>query len=254
MEVAIIGGFPRAGTRQFTDILNAHPKVEIKGECFPKVLTLTAGLFKSADFKHAGRWGEDKYKEWRLRSALNAYAGLSKGSNSPYNFGKLDVVGFKSPRVEVVYEDIASLFHENEIKFFYCVRSCEENYLSENSTFGVSVEDYISSTVKSLESFFRMREDKRFSCTAISLDDFLLSPDRASYIENFLFGPLERVSLSKEEVLTFVESTKNINATVASGKVRRQKLTKEESLALNGNVELGLLAKKFEELARVRIL
>ncbi|WP_339898722.1 hypothetical protein [uncultured Gilvimarinus sp.] len=221
MEVCIFGGFPRSGTRQYADILNGHALMSVKGECFPRVVKLLSRVFEEADDKHQKRWSSQKYDEWRVKSALNAYAGLSKGSNAPYDFSGLKVCGFKSPRVESIYDDLGGLFFKEKIKFFYCVRKVSENYLSECSTFGISVEDYVSSTVSSIKKFFEVVNDERFDCTVLSLDSFLASKNRANYIQDNIFSKFSGVSTSLGEVEELIERTRNINSTESSGKVRR---------------------------------
>ncbi len=62
-SIAIVGGFPRAGTRQFTDILNGHPQVGIKGEIASQTFAQMVRMWRVADKSPAGTWFETRRRE-----------------------------------------------------------------------------------------------------------------------------------------------------------------------------------------------
>lgn len=255
MEIIIVGGFPRAGTRQFTDILNGPSQINIKGECFPQVIKKLSEVYALASHRHSGHWSDEQFQNWRLRSVLNSCAGLSKGSNAPYDFKNLVGAGFKSPRVELISESLETLFLGNKrIKFFYCVRKVTDNFLSENSTFNISVEDYIDATKHSLKAFFKMSRNANFDCTVLSLDDFINGGEYAEFAMANIFSHLDSLRVNYNECVTYVQKTKNINATKNTGKVRRKVLKEDERLALAGDNELNQLGQTLKQLYGVEIL
>lgn len=254
MEICIVGGFPRAGTRQFTDILNKHGRVSIKGEFYPKVIRSLLSTFRVADEVNSSRWTNENYNKWRMVSALNAYAAFSKGSNSPFDFQGLEVAGFKCPRAEVFFSDIKQLIGFEKVVFFYCVRNVEDNFLSENSTFGVTVEDYVSKSIESMRSGLDISQYADVEFKVLSLDSYLASTDKSSWVVENIFSNFNSLNIDISEVRGVVEKVENTNATVRHGKVRRQKLTREEYEYIYTSSDFLRLAEIFEKKYEIELL
>lgn len=247
VEVCIVGGFPRAGTRQFTDILNKHSEIAVKGEYYPKLVRLLLKAFEGADEVNENRWTNENYNKWRMRSALNAYAALSKGSNSPFDFKMLKVAGFKSPRAELNFYELKKLIGFNEVVFFYCLRNVKDNFLSENSTFNVGVEDYVEKTIGSMRAAIDISEVSGVAFYILNLDDYISTEEKESWLNDNIFSRLNVSSLSEGDISNFLGKVKNTNATLNQGKVRRYELSDEEYKCIYENKELISLNKVFLE-------
>ncbi|MDR5860829.1 hypothetical protein FZZ93_15215 [Halomonas eurihalina] len=254
MEICIIGGFPRAGTRQFTDILNNHDNASIKGEFYPKVISSLLNVFQIADKINAGRWTGDNYRKWRMMSALNAYAAFSKGSNSPFDFQGLKVAGFKCPRAENNFLEIKEVIGFERVVFFYCVRNVKESFLSENSSFGVSVEDYVSKTTESMRSGLAVSENENVDFQVLSLDEFLCAHDKTSWVIDNMLSKFRELSFDEHDVRNILGKVENTNATERHGKKRRTRMTREECEFFNESSEFLRLAKLFEDKYKIKVL
>lgn len=246
----IVGGFPRAGTRQFTDILNKHSEIMIKGECYPTSFDMLANTFEQADIEHKGKWSEKSYIKNRLRSALNAYACISKGDNQPFNFKDALVVGFKKPRIEIQYHSIEKLFNVAypKIIFFYCVRNLKDNFLSANSTFNTSPEKFITQTNKSLIAINKIIKQSIYDSQVISLDEFIQHEDKGLWLSNNLFSKLPIGNLTKEQCQSFLDQSTNRNSTEKKGKKRKKDLSNALYQMFQNSAALKQNAMEFEML------
>lgn len=255
IHVLILGGFPRAGTRQFADILNNHIDINIKGECFPLLFEKMAEFFEESDRLHNGRWSESQYLQWKIHSVLNAYAGISKGSNTPYNFHEGKIYGFKCPRIEIKYDSIKKLFNglSTNIIYIYCTRNIKQNYLSENSAFNITIEKYINRTIQSLSSILSVVNDNQFDVEICSLDDFILSLDKGCWLNYNLFSKLPVDKIKDTTCYEFYLNTTNRNATEFSGKTRRKELSEEEYRFFVNHKKLNNVVSEFEKITQTNI-
>ncbi len=246
-QIVIVGGFPRAGTRQFTDIFNNHPEICIKGECWPKSFKMLANTFAQADIDHKGKRTENKYFGERIYSALNAYAFISKGTNKPFNFTNKKFLGFKKPRIEIHLNSIDKLFgNHSKIIFFYCIRNLRDNFLSENSMFNISAERFVERTQKSLDALNEIMRRPNYNFHIISLDEFIQSEDKGSWLSDNLFSKLPINNLNALNCQNYLVNTSNRNATIAKGKHRKTTLSEEFSQFFNKNLSFKKKAQEFE--------
>lgn len=99
-QYCLIGGLPRAGTSQFADLINQHPRCLIKGEVNPRSFQMIGKLLKAADHDHQGKYFERAYFKSRSLGAMNMVASICKGNHVPFG-SYLQVLGFKSPGLEM---------------------------------------------------------------------------------------------------------------------------------------------------------
>lgn len=256
-EYCIIGGFPRAGTRQYTDILNRHPGAQIKGEVFSnKSFKMVGDLLLQADLDHSNRWSSEKYQSARYKTAWNLVAGVSKGSNEPFSF-ESTVIGFKCPRIEIAKAtlDIILKGDQRRVQFYFCARQIIENYLSLNSTFGLTAEKFVAHTNRSLKFFSDLKEDSRYNCEVLVLDEFigLELSDKGTWINENLFKPLSSFETTDQECAEFYAATRNINATEAVGKKRIRTLSDEDAAFFERRTKFWSNISAFEQANNIDI-
>lgn len=215
MQICIIGGFPRAGTRQFTDILNVHPEIAIKGEVYRKSFRLAGDLFAQADKDHHGNWSDKTHQRIRELAALDVVAAISKGNTGSFSPDTV-VRGFKSPRIETQKATLDLLFGlgRRKIVFFYCVRNVVANYLSVNAMWGSGFERWKSQTLKSLRAFGKMQHDRKYAVTVLQFDVFAGTEDKGPWIKRELFDRIACTPVSEADCRDYLARTSNRNATL----------------------------------------
>ncbi len=240
MKVCIIGGMPRSGTRQFADILNRLDYVTIKGEVYTNSFKSIPGFITSANNDHDGKWTEPSYLKNRLKTILNIIAGISKGSNAPFNFNNCDISGFKCPYIEIQKNTIDFLFKEevDKVYFFYCSRNIKDNFLSYKSNFGISVKNYVDKTIISIRSLLKMSNDTMYRVKILNLDDFIRTKNKGVFIKDNIFDFLEIEHVSEDECNLIYTDTTNRNATESVGKARLTALTNFEDDYLLHHIQL----------------
>lgn len=256
MKVCIIGGMPRAGTRQFTDILNKLDRVHIKGEVYRQSFNEACSLVSKANRDHAGRWSEPSYLKARLKTVLNIIAGISKGSNTPFAFDGLEIVGFKCPRIEIDKDTIDCLFRNDveRLYFFYCIRNIKDNYLSEKSNFSVSIERYVDRTVLSIRKLLEIHGDRVYKLQLLNLDDFISMKEKTLFIQNTIFQFLGDLDIEDNHCEELYKATTNRNATKNVGKQRLTTLTDREKEFFASHRGLNETLRLFEDKFNVRLL
>jgi hypothetical protein len=218
MKVCIIGGFPRAGTRQFTDIMNEDNNISIRGEVHYRSFRALSKVFQFADMEHDGKWSFKEYSKNRTLSVLNGIAGINKGFNTPFDSSK-HYLGFKSPRIEVRKKILDSLF-KTKIHFFFCARNIIDNYLSNYSVFNTTPRKFIQQTVNSINKFIEICKDDKYDENILYLDDFIESKNKGIWLKNNIFSKLPDCDVDHQKCESYYNSTTNRNATVAVGKKR----------------------------------
>ena len=140
--ILIIGGFPRAGTRQFTDILNFHPNVDIRGEMHRAHFTHLAKWLTYNDKSHGALGLKERYLQYRILTGLNSLVGMGRGENAPFTLEqfKNGFCGFKCPMVEVEWKRIKRILPRDvgnqelpnwePIRFLFCTRTISQAFLS----------------------------------------------------------------------------------------------------------------------------
>lgn len=247
MHVCIVGGFPRAGTRQFTDVLNEHPDIWIHGEIPRGTLRKVGELFAQAQQDHTGHWSGRFFEARRARAALTTIAAVGKGKRAKLDVKKA-VVGFKTPWVELEYATLSSLFRGERSTFFYCVRNLRDNYLSARAVLKKSPENYLTRARQSLGTALEMMEDPDFDVHVLSLDDFLNGGDAGAWLANKLFRGLPVEEPSIRRAARYLANTTNRNASVRKlGKERPKTLAPEVRTLLVNDRELGRLTAEFEK-------
>ncbi|SDI96726.1 hypothetical protein SAMN04487867_11920 [Vreelandella titanicae] len=255
-QFCFIGGLPRAGTRQFTDVINAHSACLIQGEFYPNSLKLVGKLLQQADVDHKGKYFDSTYQRHRTLGAMNMLSMISKSRYYDFD-NSLSVVGFKSPRLELHKKtlDIIFKFYESEVVFFYCVRNLFDNYLSLNSMFNVPVERFIYQTKLSLEGYFQLCLDKKYHVQLLDLDDFIGADNKKYWLFSHIFdSALKGLGVNAEQCAEYYEETINRNSTEASGKSRRSSLDNCEIEAILSSEILTQLCQKFHKKTGVDLL
>lgn len=250
MKFCIVGGFPRAGTRQFTDFLNKHDAVQLKGEVYPQSLPRLSEFIAAVDQFHAGKWPEENYRKFRAQTILNTIAGVSKGTNAPFEFATSRVFGFKTPYVEIWKSAVDELFvpeAQSPIQFFYCVRNLGDNFLSQNAFLGVNIATFIRRTTRSLISCLEFLEDDRYACEVLDLDEFVNSEHRTDWVASHLYGALGVKVPNPNKLAKIVDSTVNRNSTATTRGERRTALQDSERQSLAADNDLRKALDRFRE-------
>ena len=249
VHVCIVGGFPRAGTRQFTDVLNAHPDVRVHGEIPRGTLRKVGELFVQADADYSGRWSRQFFERRRARAALVTIAALGKGKpRGPRLDVKKAVVGFKTPWVELDHTTLRLLFRGERPTFYYCVRNLRDNFLSARAVLNKSPENYLGRTRQSLATALHLMDDPDFDLRVLSLDDFLGCEDAGTWLATNLFGALPIDGVVPGQATRYFGSTTNRNATVRKLGTRRPKtLEPAVQKLLADDQELARLSGEFQK-------
>lgn len=256
MRFCIVGGFPRAGTRQFTDFLNKHKQVSLKGEVYPQSLKQLAEFIANVDQFHSGKWPEENYRAFRAVTILNTIAGISKGTNAPFNFDDASVFGFKTPYVEFWKASLDTLLvpeADGQIVFCYCVRNLADNFLSQNAFLGIDLKTYVNRTVRSLNACCEITEDQRYALVLLDLDSYIASADQPGWIASHLFEEVGVKVPVQEKLEQIIENTHNRNSTAAAQGERRKELTEEERDVLESDPDLTNALQQFEQITGLSV-
>lgn len=193
MRIVLIGGLPRAGTRQFCDIVNAHPGCELYGEMGEDVFRAFTEFVTAVDGNHAGRWMEVGYRKRRLRAILEAYRLFSKtNQNRPPDRERLQVGGFKIPGLEIYHPQLKALFtpEVDRVTLFYCVRNIFANFNSLAGAFDFSVRRYLRRIHRSVSALKSIGSDPFFDIQPLYLDGFVAAADKGSWAVERIFRPI----------------------------------------------------------------
>lgn len=254
MSLVIIGGFPRSGTRQFADIMNYHDEFIIQGEIHSKVFTKISELLTLADQLHYEKRTEKSFFERRSVVAYEMYRLLSKTNSQPliYDYRK-KFLGLKQPLIEAQFREIKNIFskdHQN-CNFYVCLRNMFDNFLSLNSAFDYDTKRYAIAINKSIVSLRAMDDDEFFSIYPLDLDNFIISEDKVSWIQQYIFEPLN-FEASDEFAQSCLQNVGNRNKTPVEK--RKHHLDKEFLKNLTQNKELKENARWLEERFSVDLL
>ena len=211
----MIGGFPRAGTRNFCDVVNASPVCKLEGEFENSAYTQLADLVDAIDRKYAGRWMEKGFQERRLTSILKTYSLFSKTRKCEEpDWDKLQVAGFKKPFIETLHGATRTLFEPevSQLVQFYCVRNVFDTFNSLAGAFGYSVEQYNEGIRQSVDSLIALQKDAFFKFRPLSLDDYVASEDKPRWIKEHLFDVIG-VATDIEECSAYLHTVTNRNRT-----------------------------------------
>ena len=129
MKVLLVGGPPRSGTRFITNALNEHPDVFVSGE-IPERHLLPAALEACAALRRAHEAEGRAPEEWAAigPSLLVQIAATLRKEGPVRQRPKRHFQGFKSPRVEMAWREIAAIV--GPFSFIYCLRPFAEHFLS----------------------------------------------------------------------------------------------------------------------------
>ena len=132
--IALIGGFPRSGTREFTDAMNCWKNVSIRGEVYGSTVGAVFSLIQEHDEIFLDNKYTESYHERRAYAALNSIVSLSKTTPSLFSKENFEegVVGFKTPHIENRWKELEFLFglDRRDKVYFYCYRKLSSCFLS----------------------------------------------------------------------------------------------------------------------------
>ena len=237
----IIGGMPRAGSRQFADILNASGQFNIFGEVYRSSFLALGDLFKVADREHSGTWSEKNYLRRRWDTVAACLCGISKGSQWRDD---VTFLGIKTPRIEAHYDVIDRLFLSNgaSVQFFYCCRNLIENYCSMHSNFGTTPSAYKRILSKSIEGLKIIQLDPRIKTNFLSLDSFVAEENKARWLLDRIFKNYFSLNVSEKQCADWLSMTSNRNSTEAVGR-KKKEIDAHTLRILSGSEDLRDIAK-----------
>lgn len=215
MQLVIVGGFPRAGTRQFTDLLNQHDDIALQGEIHRPVFQAMSRMFRLADEHHTGTRTEKAYSKRRQMAALEIYRLMSKSNSQPKAFDyTMGFLGFKQPLIERDWKPIRRIYKPDHkvCHFFCCIRNMYDNYLSLHSAFDWDTARYKAAIGAGIEGLQQMMSDPFFKVNPLPLDDYVATEVKGDWVRRYLFEPLG-ISAEPEWFDTCVDRTRNRNKT-----------------------------------------
>jgi len=237
MNIVVIGGFPRSGTRQFADIMNGHPECTIQGEIESDSLRTLSKLVIDAD-SYLGKGRTQKaYIARRLRFVLETYRMVSKTSSEPlvWDFGKQNL-GFKKPYAEYFHKELDALFSPSvdRLKLFICVRNIEKNFLSLSGAFGYSIERFKKGIIDTNESLCAISKNNFFEVYPLHLDAFIEKSDdeKGNWLIQSVFSKLN-LDIAPKNAAEIYLKTMNRNKTPAEKK--RGPITDAEREKISGD-------------------
>ena len=233
--LVLIGGFPRAGTRHFCDVVNAVPGCEILGEMNAPVFHRMIDFVDGVDANHSGRWMERGYAARRLEAILETYRLFSKtNANRPVDWQAAKIVGFKKPFVEVSHEHTKRLFRPEagSVVQFYCLRGIASNFNSLAGAFGYTTDSYKKRIGQSIDALRKMDADDFFRVHPLSLEGFVAAGDKVSWTRSNIFEPMG-LSVPPAEIGAYLENIRNRNRTPSDK--RRPGITETERTELFGD-------------------
>ncbi|KIC44990.1 hypothetical protein RA28_10820 [Ruegeria sp. ANG-S4] len=237
-KIVIIGGFPRAGTRQFCNLVNYVPGCNIQGEMDAGPYAHLAELVRETDRIHKGKTegggliARKNYFDRRTEAVFESYRLFSKSrKNTRPNWDEVTITGLKKPLVELSYRHTKALFqpsHES-VLHFYCLRRVYPNFNSLAGAFDYTVSHYIKRLSESIVGLQEMAEDDFFEVRPLFLDEFIKS-DGPAWVQKNLYDPMG-VSMPREEIERAIEKTRGSNRT--PDEKRRAGTTRREANALS---------------------
>lgn len=236
MRLILVGGFPRSGSRQFTDILNAHPEISLQGEIYSETYRALGRLVEASSTEHAGKWSERKFlprrKPWIIESLCTHMKGMPKPVGPDTRF-----VGLKQPYLETLWKSTLEIFSRDweSCDFFFCTRNIHDNFLSLNSAFDYSAQHYTKKMIYSARGLGSLLDNSFFRVHPISLDGYIASENKSDWLADNLFRPLE-LSVSAEEAEEMIAGTQNRNQTPAAK--RKREIAEDDRIFLAGNDDL----------------
>lgn len=238
MKLVIIGGFPRAGTRNFADIMNFHDEFIIQGEIHTNVLRAISELFQAADISHFGKRTERAYLNRRAAAALEIYRLMSKTNSDPIEFDfSANFLGFKQPFIERQHKCLAAIFSRDhkECVFFFCLRNIFDNFLSLHSAFNYTTDKYARALRQSISALKEMEQSSFFRVHPLWLDDYIETKRKADWLRLRVFEPVG-ICPSDEWLEECLGKTTNRNKTPPSQ--RKNDLSDKMRSDLIGNKDL----------------
>ncbi|GGB68608.1 hypothetical protein [Glycocaulis alkaliphilus] len=252
--VCVVGGYQRSGTRQFTDILNQHPDVQISGEigryAFVKIDKLISQL-RAFHLKHDSVLDA----ETTARMAVSICALYAKYPKHFQVKGSGAVIGFKTPRAEWQFSKIRNILDVGEANkvFFFCNRDFRDIFLSVyNLGWKADIQSFIDYYKRSLKALVEMSGANglgdEWAIRILSLDQFLASDSKGEWLRSRVFEPLQ-LPMSADDALSLFHKTTNRNATVqATGKQRPTALSDADWQYCQQDDELWSLLRELEQL------
>jgi hypothetical protein len=245
----VIGGFPRAGTTFIASLLNQVPDVRIRPEIYPPTLDNVLDAMKKADWLHAGRWTQRRYRDHRTLTVLNMILGLGKRASTPATSLR-SFEGFKTPFIENRAKGLVELLGpdaENPLTFVYCLRDITRNYLSNSAVFDTSVEQYVLRLSRSVLGLRVLTAHPHVRVVPFSLDDYLADPDRVGHLRDRVLVPVGARGISDDALESFVTTPKGTNSTASKSLPTKTSLSVEEAAAIFDNAELMALVDELEQ-------
>lgn len=240
--IVVVGGFPRAGTRQFCNLINQIPSCYIQGEMDVRPYSLLADFVQEIDRIIEGKTSgyglriKDAFQNRRNEAVLETYRLFSKtGKNVRPDWDELKVTGLKKPLVEVSHRQTKAIFEpSNEsIVHFYCLRGIYSNFNSLAGAFGYTVPRYKQKISESISGLQEMVCDDFFEVKPLHLESFINS-DGASWVQENLFNPIG-INIPTEDVDKAIAKTRGANRTPDAK--RRSGVTEEEMAELTSDKE-----------------
>lgn len=269
--LCIIGGSPRSGTRNFTDLANAHSQISLFGEVGNRALTATNEAMAELEAYHAGEIAvrAAKGKNARARKyaphemLLSLLAMHAKTPVTPFNPESFEegVVGFKTPQIERQWRVFTRMLDgfNSPKTFFFCMRNIDQNYLSLHSCgWRKDFSEYstrLKPLFESLLEFKRWNDsgDGEWRINVLHLDDYLASDDKPAWLSKKFFGVIAPET-SNSEIDDFIGSVTNRNSTERlTGEERRKSLTDEERSAIRNAGDVRRLLEQINETFDVNI-
>ncbi|MFQ6554031.1 hypothetical protein AAD018_016945 [Aestuariibius insulae] len=245
-RIVIIGGFPRAGTRQFCNLVNHVPGCRIQGEMDPTSYKMLAQFVQTVDENYVGRRMEKGYAKRRNEAVIEAYRLFSKTSrNDKVDWGDLKVVGLKKPLIERSYQDTKALFgpSNRSVTHFYCLRNIYSNFNSLAGAFDYTIPHYKTRLSASISGLQKMVEDDFFDIRPLHLDGFVTS-DGPQWVQEKLYAPIG-LEQSREEASLAIEQTTGSNRT--PDQKRRPGITASEAGELKSDKDFIAKIRWLEE-------
>jgi len=220
----VVCGMPRSGTRQFTDILNQHPKICVQGETRRQALGPITACARQLCRIHRTAGADDPARIYRSIALLFAAAGKGR----PRLDARAEIHGFKTPNYELDHPKLTRFLSmaARPVVYLYCIRTFRETYLSYLSMgFPKTLDKFIRTYIESLRATKEIarqaaRNPEEVRIGVLHLDDFLSTGNRGLWLSSRLFTPLG-LTLSAKTAGAFLESTDNLNATARTGSRRR---------------------------------
>lgn len=213
MKTLIVGGFPRAGTRQFADILNSSGYACLQGEVSRPAYAALANFIEVTSRGHRNEKRKNAFDQRRLPLILDNIRAISKVNKEPiaWNFA-VPFLGFKCPHIEIYKVSTDSLFQceNSDITFMACLRNFKQNFLSLKSMFEWDIDRYINKTTASISALIEMQNDPHYNFIPLSLDEFIASQEKGDWISKHMFDPLG-VSIDPTDCYAVFLRTKNRN-------------------------------------------